>query len=567
MEPNTSSGERSLSEDSLEIVVSSGDFSSRPTPPAMPRASLPSLPRHTPSASAIRRMTRELPGPLAIKRLAQSGPKPQAAAAMLAEPSPEAPQPFGQYELIRRIGAGGMGEVFLAREPSPAGPRACVVKKVLPSLQENRAFVGRFLDEAKVVVQLSHPNIARVYAMGEVNGEYYLTMEYVQGKTVSRFAKRLRDKKLQMPLGVILLIGERVCQGLQYAHHARDAQGAQLHLVHRDLSPANVCISYRGEVKIIDFGAAQSSIKEEQTAPRVVIGNLTYMAPEQAKKQLVDARADLYSCGVMLWELLAWHALPQKGDPIERWRRAANPSWEAPSLYHGEIPIEIDQLVLRTLKKDPDDRFRTAAELQEALKQMRLRFAPSVTDADIGELLTRAFRKEKEAEDAVLQETLGGVPIADVPTDKTKRLHIVPPTALAFEHTAVLGPVGYVPENDELTDPGRAVDVMEGTPTPDRPILLEKKKQKREPMPLGDEVGPTRTGFGVTFSEMTEPQLERSLIAEIEGAIGSGEEEQPEYATAAYGDSSNRFILIGAGVFFAAVGLGFLGIWLLLQYR
>src|SRR5439155_3813834 len=105
-------------------------------------------------------------------------------------------------------GAGGMGEVFLARESSPVGVRACVVKKVLPSLQANRAFVGRFLDESKVVVRLNHPNVARVYAMGQAQGEYFLTMEYVQGKTVSRFTKRLRDRKQQMPLGLILLLGE-----------------------------------------------------------------------------------------------------------------------------------------------------------------------------------------------------------------------------------------------------------------------------------------------------------------------------------------------------------------------
>ncbi len=325
------SGEQSTrSDDSLEIVVSP-----QLTPPAMPRPSLPVLPRLSPSPqviNAVRRLSGEIPRrptppiPLTKKKNAEGERAGEAAhvPVLFQEPSVTSPTPFGRYELIRRIGAGGMGEVFLARERHQESVRACVLKKVLPSLQANRAFVGRFLDEAKVVVRLNHPNVARVYAMGEVEGEYYLTMEYVQGKTVSRFAKRLRDRKQHMPLGLILLLGERVCTGLQYAHEAVDEHGQPLHLVHRDLSPANVCISYKGDVKIIDFGAAQSTLKEEQTAPRVVIGNLTYMAPEQAKKQLVDRRADVYSCGVMLWELLSWFALPQKGDPIERWRKAAN---------------------------------------------------------------------------------------------------------------------------------------------------------------------------------------------------------------------------------------------------
>ena len=294
---------------------------------------------------------------------------------MLQDPTPEAPLPFGRYQLIRRIGAGGMGEVFLAREGG-AAPRAVVVKKVLPNLVANRAFVGRFLDEAKVVVRLNHHNIARVYAMGDVDGEYFLSMEYVQGKTVSRMTKRLRDRKVDMPLGIALLIGERVCQGLQYAHDSKDENGNPLHLVHRDLSPANVCISYRGDIKIIDFGAAQSTLKEEQTAPRVVIGNLTYMAPEQAKKQIVDGRADIYSCGVMLWELLSWHALPQKGDPIERWRKAANPVWEAPSATMPGIPRDVDDVILKALRKEPKDRYGTATEFGEALKKLRQKYAP-----------------------------------------------------------------------------------------------------------------------------------------------------------------------------------------------
>jgi tRNA A-37 threonylcarbamoyl transferase component Bud32 len=353
---------------------------------------------------------------------------------MLQEPTPEAPVPFGRYQLIRRIGAGGMGEVFLAREGGEA-PRAVVVKKVLPNLVANRAFVGRFLDEAKVVVRLKHPNIARVWAMGEVAGEYFLSMEYVQGKTVSRFTRRLRDRKLDLPLGITLLLAEKVCQGLEYAHEAKDETQAPLHLVHRDLSPANVCISYRGEVKIIDFGAAQSTLKEEQTAPRVVIGNLTYMAPEQAKKQIVDGRADIYSCGVLLWELLAWQALPQKGDPIERWRKAANPVWDAPSVLQPGVPRDVDELVLKALKKDPKDRFTTAAQFGEAIRRLRLRYAPNVGERDLGELLSRVFSKEKHGEDLVLHEAVYGQTVL-----QARRVQVVPPTALAFEHTAVLEP-------------------------------------------------------------------------------------------------------------------------------
>lgn len=504
-----------------------------------------------------------------LDSLADKPSRHQAAALMLQEPTPEAPLPFGRYQLIRRIGAGGMGEVFLAREGGDA-PRAVVVKKVLPNLVANRAFVGRFLDEAKVVVRLKHNNIARVYAMGDVNGEYFLSMEYVQGKTVSRFTKRLRDRKLDMPLGIVLLLGERVCHGLQYAHDAKDEAGNPLHLVHRDLSPANVCISYRGDVKIIDFGAAQSTLKEEQTAPRVVIGNLTYMAPEQAKKQIVDGRADIYSCGVMLWELLSWHALPQKGDPIERWRKAANPSWEAPSQNMPSLPKEVDDVILRALKKEPKDRYNTATEFGEALKKLRMKFAPDVSDKDVGDLLARVFSKEKSGEDAVLHEAVYGQTLNIPDADKTRRVQLVPPTALAFEHTAVLASSDFVPQDDQdITDPGRedpqaAVNTASGergdpgTPTP--------AKDPRSIKPV-IEARSRRTSFGVTFSEAEEPVIEQSLVQEIDASDDFLDPiSDPEADTRANlaGARWKTAVLFG-GIFLFAIGLGFLAVWLALK--
>lgn len=490
--------------------------------------------------------------------LAQRGRRPHTAGFMLLEPTPEAPVPFGRYQLIRRIGAGGMGEVFLAREGGEH-PRACVVKKVLPNLVANRAFVGRFLDEAKVVVRLKHNNIARVYAMGDVEGEYFLSMEYVQGKTVSRFTKRLRDRKFEMPLGLILLLGEKVCQGLQYAHEAKDERGSPLHLVHRDLSPANVCISYRGEVKIIDFGAAQSTLKEEQTAPRVVIGNLTYMAPEQAKKLIVDGRADVYSCGVMLWELLAWHALPQKGDPIERWRRAANPVWDAPSKNNSAVPADVDELILKALKKEPGERWANATQFGEALAKARMRHAPDVKERDLGDLLARVFHKEKTSEDSVLEEVVYGRTNTPISNDNTRRVALVPPTALAFEHTAVMAPADVMKVNEDITDPGRP------DPTKDeRATGAPLENRVARPIDLG--VQESRKSFGLSFGDVREPLIEASLIQEIEATGDEVEYLSGEGNTASYrGIPLWQKLALFGGIFFVAVGLGFLSVWLALR--
>lgn len=430
-----------------------------------------------------------------------------------------------------------MGEVFLARENDPEGPRALVVKKVLPHLAQNTQFVGRFLDEARVVVRLAHPNIARVYAMGEVDGQYYLAMEYVQGKTVSRLSHRLRERGMELPPGLILLLAERLCQGLDYAHDARDADGNPLELVHRDLSPANVCVSYRGEVKVIDFGAAQSTVKLQETAPRVVIGNLSYMAPEQAKKRFVDRRADLYSVGVLIWELLTQHFLPQKGDPVERWRRAAYPKWEAPSTLRKGLPQSLDAVVLRALSSDPDARPATAAELGDQFRRVRLEFAPDATEAELGALLSRAFPLEKGAEDALVASIVGGrgrgVPVGDSErtTDPQKewtppknlpqnldQTVIVPPTALAFEHRALAPPPEFSSEEGEdVTDPGEPPPLRRRPPVRGRtsPTLSD----------VSASGGDFDAGFGVSFGEENEA-AEDSLIREIEGP---DEEDLPEH--------------------------------------
>ncbi|HEX4621469.1 MAG TPA: serine/threonine-protein kinase [Myxococcaceae bacterium] len=434
-----------------------------------------------------------------------------------------------------------MGEVFLAREELGSSARACVVKKVLPSLIENRQFVGRFLDESKVVVRLAHPNIARVYSMGEVGGEYYLAMEYIQGKTVSRFMHRLRQRKEVMPLGLILLIGERLCTGLAYAHDATDENGSPLQLVHRDLSPANVCVSYRGEVKIIDFGASTSTLKEEQTAPRVVIGNLTYMAPEQAKKKIVDRRADVYAAGVLLWELFAWKPLPQKGDPLERWRKAANPSWMPPSTHAPQLPPEIDEVIMKAIRKEPGERFASATALGEALSELRRRFAPEADEAGLAMLLTQAFEKEKAAEDAALAE-INSKP-ADLSATELLPSIFIPPTALAFEHRSIAGPEGFSPEVPEA--PERATD--QGAPPLDRKITVP------------EVVSESRVAFQAATQAMDE-----RLVREIEAPSGE------DYHTSPYdteGERRKRFLLFALGLFVGASALGFFVIWLLMAVR
>jgi serine/threonine protein kinase len=335
--------------------------------------------------------------------------------------APPPPNRFGRYELLRRIGAGGMGEVFLAKEPLASGARAVVIKKILPHLSEDQGFVGRFADEGKVVVHLQDKNIAQVYEMGEVDEQLFMAMEYVEGKTLAKVESRLRERAYSFPIELALYVAAETCAGLGYAHTRADAKGTPLQVVHRDISPSNVMITYDGAVKIIDFGAALSTLKEEMTAPRVVIGNLSYMAPEHARKQKVDHRADLFSVGVMLWELIAWQVIPSDGDPVERWRRAARPNFQKPSHFRPGLPRAIDALVMKALSPDARDRFADASAMRAALLAVMAELAPGVDGTQLGALMGSLFEVESQAERQIVDAALSNDPGA-LPQGRTLEL-------------------------------------------------------------------------------------------------------------------------------------------------
>ena len=443
-------------------------------------------------------------------------------------PEPRAtPVTFGPYTLVRRIGQGGMGEVFLAREEAPG--RACVVKKVLPGLADNTQFLARFRDEARVVRRLCHPNIARVWAMGEVHGELYLAMEYVAGKTLNRLAGRLRRQGRMLHPALALLIGERMCQGLAHAHDVTDEQGVPLYLVHRDLSPANVCISYAGEVKIIDFGAAQSTLKQAQTAPSVVMGSIGYMAPEHALKQRVDRRADVYATGVVLWELLAWNLPTLEGNLAERWKRAAYPRWEPPSRHRAGLPPSVDAVVLKALATAPAERFATADAFAAALRALRQQLAPGLEDAQLARLMSELFAPEKAVEDGVLAELPRGRSPRRQPLTEQQFPAFAPPTALAFEHRALEAPADFLP----------SAEVSRVHEDPSR------KTTSRE----------MRVAFDVDLStgetEVTARRSDSGLMQAIEEAEGDGL--SPPVSHRGWR---------AVGLFLAALVLGFLGMWL-----
>ncbi|ADO68365.1 serine/threonine protein kinase [Stigmatella aurantiaca] len=297
----------------------------------------------------------------------------------------ESPRSLGRYELVHLLGQGGMGEVYFARISGAAGfEKPCIVKTILPALLKDGQFLERFHHEAKVLVHLVHSSIAQVYDMGETGGTYYMALEYVAGVDVAHLAEQSREKRMAIPVPVALYLGQHMGEGLGYAHRKTSMDGTPLGIVHRDVSPHNVMVSYEGEVKVIDFGLAKSAARSKYTLPATVMGKLGYMSPEQARAEPLDHRSDIYSCGVVVWELLAGRPLVPHGTVGEMMASMANPS--VPSLcgLRRDVSPALDAVVRRALEPLPQNRYARADDFARALNAQLLETRSALSAEEVG---------------------------------------------------------------------------------------------------------------------------------------------------------------------------------------
>lgn len=282
---------------------------------------------------------------------------------------PFSPVRFGRYTLVARLAQGGMGELFLAQlGESRDFQKLCVIKRMLPQLAHDPEFVERFTNEARVLVKLSHGSIAQVLELGNHEDTPFLALEYVDGKDLRRVAQRAREQRQPLPLGVSIQVMCRVLEALSYAHRKRDDDGRELQLVHRDISPPNILVSYEGEVKVIDFGLARSRLSAARTNPRSLLGKFLYMSPEQARHQPLDRRSDLYAVGLCLYELIAG-AHPFEGlAPATLMARVSQPDLPHLSTVAPTCPSGLAEVVMKALAVNADQRFQSADELRIALQ-------------------------------------------------------------------------------------------------------------------------------------------------------------------------------------------------------
>jgi tRNA A-37 threonylcarbamoyl transferase component Bud32 len=269
---------------------------------------------------------------------------------------------FGRYQLKRRIGTGGMAEVFVASAFGAEGfVKEVVIKRILPAFGEDPEFVRMFINEARLAARLQHANIVQIYDFNHVDGVYYIAMEWVDGLDLRSVANVARRRAIPLPLHLAVHVGVETLKGLHYAH-TRSEGGRPLDVVHRDISPHNLLVSFAGEVKITDFGIAKAAAVSAATRRGSVKGKLAYMSPEQVQGESVDARSDLFSLGVVLWELLAGHRLYQadsEGELFAKVRQA-----EVPPLreQNPEVTPELEAVIRRLLAARVEDRFQAAAD-------------------------------------------------------------------------------------------------------------------------------------------------------------------------------------------------------------
>jgi serine/threonine protein kinase len=319
-----------------------------------------------------------------------------------------------RYHLLKKLESGGMAEVFLGEATSVQGfKKRVAIKRVLPHLASHTNFIGMFLDEARLGARLTHANIVSVFDIGKSDNSFFIVMEFVDGTNLKKIMETLRAKGLNFPLKDVIYIAMEACRGLSYAHELVDDDGEPVELVHRDVSPPNILISKRGEVKVTDFGLAKARTQLERTDPGVVKGKFSYLSPEVATGQDVDERADIFALGVCLWEMLAGRRLFLGDTDYETVQAVSNA--DVPSLVgvHPEVDPEVESLLLRALARDPDERYRTAREFGDALAGYLFHHQMKVTSYDIANLVKAALERQKSVPpqpmmiDGMIQEELG----------------------------------------------------------------------------------------------------------------------------------------------------------------
>jgi serine/threonine-protein kinase len=301
-----------------------------------------------------------------------------------------------RYRVVEKLESGGMAEVFRAESEGLQGFRKQVaIKRVLPHLSSKKKFISMFLDEARLSAQLSHSNCVQVFDIGVGDNAFFIVMEFVDGANLKAIIEHLKKHGRDFPVEAAVYISLELCKGLAYAHELTDSGGVPLHIVHRDMSPPNVLITKNGEVKIVDFGLAKANSQLEKSEPGIIKGKFSYLSPEAAMGQEVDARTDVFAVGIILWELLAGQRLFLGETDFQTVKKVQAATVPPISSLNKKVPTELEKIISKSLARDPAQRFGTARALGMELSKFMFKYGVAVSTFDIANLVQGAMKERQ----------------------------------------------------------------------------------------------------------------------------------------------------------------------------
>ncbi len=315
------------------------------------------------------------------------------------------PAKFGKYLLLDRIAVGGMAELYRAMMMGAEGfEKLIAIKKLLSHLTVQENLVDAFVEEAKLAALLQHQNIVQIYDFGSVDGDYFIAMEHLFGKDLRLIMDKSEEKGRPLSLEYVLYVASRVCEGLDYAHHLKNLEGNPLHIIHRDISPPNIFLTYDGEVKIVDFGIAKAASQNTQTVEGVIKGKVSYMSPEQAGGESLDQRSDIFATGILLYEMLTGKRMFE-GEPLQILPKVCEAEFEPLDQVVKDLPPELYDILHRALAKDPDKRYQSSGEMLSDLEECMHENDFRPTARGLAQYMKALFEEEIAAEEGALRET------------------------------------------------------------------------------------------------------------------------------------------------------------------
>ena len=463
---------------------------------------------------------------------------------------------FGPYRLIRQVAVGGMAEIHLAKTKGIAGFEKYVALKMIhPNFAEDDQFIQMLVDEAKIAVQLNHANIAQTFDLGRVGETFYITMEYVDGADLYKILRRGSEQDLELPIDVCAFVMKEVANALDHAHRKRDHGGKSLGIVHRDVSPQNVLISYGGEVKLVDFGIAKATMKARQTAAGVIKGKYYYMSPEQAWGDSIDFRSDIFSAGIVLYEMMTGQMLYLEEDLHKLLDMARRAEIASPSTLRRGIPPQLERIVMRALAKAPAERYQSAGDMATDLEKFLHGYAPVFSASKVAALM-RAVIGDPVEVPAQEVEARGG-PIAT-------HTHLLDPSDLIHSGEELRDENSMIFSLDSLT--GKPVDLAPAGPRVTRQAALEdiappkKIPSIMKPKPAtpvaGTRAVPRATSRPRDVSEMTREVAPAPSSTDESGLLDLKAPATPSWSDIAGSETSDELENIGERTMITSMSTG-----------